>query len=83
MSSEVAVIASNVGGIPEVVRAGENGLLVRAGDAESLAAALQAVLGDSALRGRLGTAARRTAEENSLENGARAIRSIYERFAPG
>jgi glycosyltransferase involved in cell wall biosynthesis len=83
MASEVAVIASSVGGIPEIVRTGENGMLVRAGDAESLAAALQAALRDPPLRERLGSAARRTAEENSVENGARAIRSIYERFAPG
>jgi glycogen(starch) synthase len=51
------VVATNVGGVPEVVRDGENGLLVPAGDVDALASALARVLGDDELRERLARAA--------------------------
>jgi glycosyltransferase involved in cell wall biosynthesis len=46
MASGLPVVASDVGGIPEVVTAGETGLLVPVGDAAALGAALRTVLGD-------------------------------------
>jgi glycosyltransferase involved in cell wall biosynthesis len=81
MACETAVIATSVGGIPEIVRSGENGRLVPPGDADALASALRELLLDASLRVRLGRAARRTAEENSVESRARAVRAIYERLA--
>lgn len=57
MGAGLPVIASRVAGIPEVVRHGESGLLVAAGDAGDLAGALVRVTGDAPLRSRLGTAA--------------------------
>jgi glycosyltransferase involved in cell wall biosynthesis len=47
------VIATKVGGVPELVREGENGLLVAAGDREGLAAAIRRIVDDPALRERL------------------------------
>jgi glycosyltransferase involved in cell wall biosynthesis len=52
------VVATAVGGVPEVVRDGENGLLVPPNDPEALAAAMRALLGDDALRARLASAAK-------------------------
>ena len=52
-----AIVASNVGGIPEVIRDGVQGLLVPPGDAAALAAALARLLGDPGERTRLGSAA--------------------------
>jgi glycosyltransferase involved in cell wall biosynthesis len=52
-----AVIASDVGGLPEIVVDGETGLVVPAGDAEALAEAIVALAGDlerAAEMGRLG-----------------------------
>lgn len=57
-----AVIGSRVGGIPDLVRHDENGLLVEPGDDEGLAAAIVRVLSDDALAARLGAAARVTAD---------------------
>lgn len=57
MASGLAVIASDVAGIPEVVVPG-CGLLVPTGDPAALAAALELLAGDAALRTRLGQAAR-------------------------
>ena len=51
------VLATAVGGVPEVVRDGENGLLVRAGDVDGLAGAMRRLLDDHELRDRLAAAA--------------------------
>ena len=48
-----AVVATRVGGLPEYVQDGVNGLLVDPGDAEALAAAILRLLQDQALRERL------------------------------
>ncbi len=50
-------IATAVGGVPEVVRDGENGLLVPAGDVDALAAAIRRLATDEALRASLAAAA--------------------------
>ena len=51
------MIATRVGGVPEIVTDGENGLLVPAGDVAALAAAITRYLGDPSLRARLRAAA--------------------------
>jgi glycosyltransferase involved in cell wall biosynthesis len=56
------VVATTAGGIPEVVAHGLSGLLAPPGDAPALAAHLDAVLTDPALRDRLGAGARRHGE---------------------
>jgi glycosyltransferase involved in cell wall biosynthesis len=67
------VVSTAVGGVPEVVRDGENGLLVPARDPAALAAALRRVLDDPALRDRLAAGARPSVEAISRER-------IYERL---
>jgi len=47
------VVATAVGGVPEVVRDGANGLLVPAGDVAAIAAAIDRLAGDEALRATL------------------------------
>ena len=63
MAAGLPVVASAVGGVPELVVEGETGLLVPPGDPDALGAALQRVLADGELRRSLGAAARRRAEE--------------------
>lgn len=57
------VIATTVGGIPEVIMDGENGLLVPPADSPALATALRRLLKEPRLRERLGANARATYEE--------------------
>ena len=74
------VVASRVGGVPEQVVDGETGLLVDPGDPKPLAAALERLTGDPALRRRLGAAGRARAEERfDLEPFRRAHLELYSR----
>jgi glycosyltransferase involved in cell wall biosynthesis len=58
----VPIIASNAGGMPEIVRDGVNGSLIAPGDSSALAAAMIALLTDRELRQRSGAQGRRLAE---------------------
>ncbi len=60
MASAKAVLCTRVGGIPDVVIDGDNGLLVDAGDVTTFAQQLDRLLHDPALRQRLGARARAT-----------------------
>ncbi len=75
------VVASRVGGIPELT--GEDAaLLVPAGDARALSAAVQAVLDDPALAARLAAAARaRGAGLPSAADAVDTALAVYERLA--
>ncbi|MEE2839733.1 MAG: glycosyltransferase [Acidobacteriota bacterium] len=66
MASSLPVVATQVGGIPELVVDGETGLLVPANDARQLAAALGQVLESQSLRRRLGQAGRRRVEQKFM-----------------
>jgi glycosyltransferase involved in cell wall biosynthesis len=80
MATGLPVVASRVGGIPEVVTDREHGLLVPPGDPAPLAAALTALAADPALRVRLGAAARARAEAGlSLAACADGLEASYER----
>ena len=56
-ASGMAIISTNVGAIPELVRDGETGLIVPAGDAASLTQALRDLVTNPALRMKLGEGA--------------------------
>jgi N-acetyl-alpha-D-glucosaminyl L-malate synthase BshA len=77
LSCGVPVVASRVGGVPEVVEDGKSGLLCEAGDVEQMAAAVLRILRDAPLHRRMSQAARRSA----LQNFQRApMVSRYEAF---
>jgi glycosyltransferase involved in cell wall biosynthesis len=72
------VVATSVGGIPEVVTSGRNGLLVAPGDEVALAAAWEELLADPARGATLGAAAARTAERFSLGETVRRTQDVYD-----
>ena len=57
-ASGLAIVASNLGGIPEVVQDGLNGLLVPPGDPNRLAEAMEALIREPAWRREMGNAGR-------------------------
>jgi glycosyltransferase involved in cell wall biosynthesis len=76
------VVATPVGGTPEVVVDGETGLLVPPRDHEALAGAIGRLLADPKLRGRMGEAGRRRAEERfSLDAMTGRFLQIYDEIA--
>jgi glycosyltransferase involved in cell wall biosynthesis len=82
MASGRAVVASSVGGIPETIVDGGNGLLVPPRDEAALARALTQVLGDEALRARLAGAARATIEQHySTEVVCGQLSALYRELA--
>ncbi len=73
------VIATRVGGVPELVRHDETGLLVPPSDVRSLAQAIFDLLQDQARRERLARAGQRLiSEEFSAERMAQAYQEVYE-----
>lgn len=64
MAARTPVLAAAVGGVPELVSDGENGILFDGGSAPALATALLRIVGDDQLRLRLVDAGRRTAEQH-------------------
>jgi glycosyltransferase involved in cell wall biosynthesis len=73
------VAASRVMAIPEIVRDGETGLLTPPNDPAALARALLRLLGDDALRLRMGEVGRRRVEETfTVERMARETARVYE-----
>jgi glycosyltransferase involved in cell wall biosynthesis len=78
MACEKAVVATPVGGILDVVKDSETGLIVPANDAESLSNAIIKLLDDQSLRNRLGKAARETIQkEFTLEKELELNLNVY------
>ena len=81
----VPVVATRVGGTPELIRDGETGLLVESGDAPALAAGLLRLMDDEACRRRLGRAGREAilASDLTWEASARRVGEIYREVLEG
>jgi glycosyltransferase involved in cell wall biosynthesis len=69
------VVATNVGGTPELLEDGVNGLLVPVGDSDALAGALRRLATDHDLRLRLGVAARERIKAGGFTWNATAART--------
>jgi glycogen synthase len=82
MACGLPVVASDVGGIPDVVRDGETGILVPPGDVSALTKALDGVVRDPALRTRLSEEARRQSARYSWPGLAARIAELYAGARP-
>ncbi len=81
MAARLPVVATGVGGTPEVVRDGETGMLIPARDPSTLAAALLALAADPALRRRLGDGGRDRVEQAfTIERMVDAYAGQYDRL---
>lgn len=78
MAAGTAVVASDLPGYANVVRADRDAILVPPGDAAALGGALRAVLGDRVLSDRLVASARERAEGFSMHHLAQRYVGIYE-----
>ncbi len=73
------VVASRVGGVPELVCDGVEGFLVDAGDLRGLSETIVRLLGDDYLRGLMGNAGRERVKEFSWDRTAAIVLSEYEK----
>lgn len=79
MASATAIVATNGGGTPEIVRHGVEGLLVPPRDAAALARAVATLAGDATLRARFGAAGvARVAAEFTIERSAARTLAVYD-----
>jgi glycosyltransferase involved in cell wall biosynthesis len=76
-ASGLPAVVCDRGGPPEIVRDGETGLVVPAGDSRAFAAATKRLLDASALAHSMGLAARRAAEATSWVSAAYRLEDIY------
>lgn len=80
MAMQVAVVANVSGGSVEIIKHGENGLVVPSGDATALAEAVSDLLRYPSRRAAMGAAGRRTVEERfSAHRMVREIETIFRR----
>lgn len=80
-ASGAAVVASNTGGIPEIIKDGETGLLVAVDAPDQLADALLRVLNDDMLRQKLAEAGRlRVATRFGMARIVKEYRAIYSQL---
>jgi L-malate glycosyltransferase len=78
MAAGVPVVATRVGGTPEIVEDGVTGLLVTPGDVDGLAAAISRLLDDKTTATRLGQSARRRVfSRYSLEQAVASTERLY------
>jgi glycosyltransferase involved in cell wall biosynthesis len=83
MAAGLAVVASRVGGIPEIVMDDITGKLVPPANPEALTRAIVALLRDSAMTSRMGNAARSVARERfSTEAWIARLDRVYEELVP-
>jgi glycosyltransferase involved in cell wall biosynthesis len=79
MAMGLPVITTAVSGIPEIVDDGHNGLIVPPADVAALARRISELLGDAALRQRLGAAARQTiCERFDSRRTTLALQALFE-----
>lgn len=83
MAHGLPCVASQVGGIPDVMADGEEGLLLPPGNPTAWADAMNRLFGNPELAGRLGEAGRkRVIRQFSAEAGLASLDRVYERLCP-
>jgi glycosyltransferase involved in cell wall biosynthesis len=80
MASRLPVVATSVGGVPEIVRDGQDGLLVPPGSVGALRGALETLLCNPTLARRLAEAGHaRVISRFTIEGMVRRVERTYER----
>jgi glycosyltransferase involved in cell wall biosynthesis len=79
MSRGLCVVASDVGGMHDVITSGTDGVVVPPGDANAIADSVQAIVCNPARASAMSVAAAVTARQYSWERVARELAAFYER----
>ncbi len=82
MASGRPVVATTIGGIPDLIGDGDNGLLVPPGDEHKLAGAMARLLADADLRARLAAGARERVQRFTASAVVERLEAVYAQVAP-
>ena len=77
MAAGKPIVASKVGGIPDLVKDGHNGFLVKPGDVSDLSFAIKKLLDDKKMREEMGKKGRAMAKDYSVEKMVDKIDALY------
>lgn len=77
MAAGKPLVGSNTGGIPDLIKHGENGLLVRPKDVDGFCAAIKELLDNEEMRHNMGKAGKRMARKFSIETMVQKIDLLY------
>lgn len=78
MKAGVPIVATRVGGIPEIITANQNGMLVEAGDPKALASAIMKLINDKKLQRKFIKAGEDTIKKFSISKMVQATTKIYQ-----
>lgn len=82
MATGLALIATNVGGVPEIIQDGINGILIPSRDKQQLAGAIRKIYRNPKLRHQMGLRNRKKAEFYSISNYIKKVVYIYQHYCP-
>jgi glycosyltransferase involved in cell wall biosynthesis len=78
MAAGKPVVATNGGGVPEIVENGQTGILVPMGDVQAMADAICRIVADPALAAEMGSRGwKRVADHFTLQQTARGVEAVY------
>lgn len=80
MATGKSIVASNVGGIPEILENGKEGVLVKSGDTEELAKKIQILLSENEIRKKMGLAGIENAKKCSWQSIAERTLDYYKKI---
>ncbi|MCK5216663.1 MAG: glycosyltransferase family 4 protein [Methanosarcinales archaeon] len=83
MACSVPIVASKIGGVPDVVRDGENGLLIPPRDSDALADAITYLLENEDIREKIGKNGRKKVEDYSWNRIAEETEKVYSSLTEG
>lgn len=78
MAAGTPVVACRIGGLPELIDDGVEGLLIPPGDRSALVRAVESLLGDEPTRARMGESARRRAAKSAVHKVVAEIEGVYQ-----
>ena len=80
MAKGLPVVATNVGGIPDIISGEENGILVPSGDSQAITDAVRLLISDKSLRERIIANGYKFAQAHTAEKQAKKIAEIIYKY---
>ncbi|NQE54750.1 Trehalose synthase [ANME-1 cluster archaeon GoMg3.2] len=80
MASGLPIVATSVGGLPEIIKEGKNGFLVEPQNPKEIAEKVSMILRDDELRERISKNNKERAKEYSWEGAVERLEEVYRSY---